>query len=439
MSLKPLFVAALLFTTPLTLVASQLSYDGWSPVAVRDEIRPEFAIRPGAGPNGATALAIIADEREGLDGGWTRRFPVNGGKWYTFTTFRKTEDVSVPRRNAIVELRFSDDYGKRVSDKRIGLDSRPYYPEDRETSTDGWTGISDTYLAPELATFVEVDLRLRWDTNGLVLYANSSLVQTTPPAPRPARLAAIHYTPRGGKTPMDNCKQFAPFIAKAGQQDADLVVLGESITVVNNGHDLNSAAESIPGPSTEYFGKLAKEHDLYIVVGLYEREGHIIYNTAALIGPDGKLAGKYRKVCPARNEFQQGITPGDEYPVFNTRFGKLGMMVCYDVHMPEVARNIAANGAEVIALPIWGGDPSLAKARAIENQIILVSSTYTNTADWMKTAIWDQEGERRAITEKQGEVIVYEFDLNKRHVRPNNMGDFRSRVPRERPPASLGI
>ena len=110
------------------------------------------------------------------------------------------------------------------------------------------------------------------------------------------------------------------------------------------------------------------------------------------------------------------------------------MMVCYDVHMPEVARNIAANGAEVIALPIWGGDPSLAKARAIENQIILISSTYTNMKDWMKTAVWDREGVKQATTENQGEVVLYEVDLSQRHVRPNNTGDFRSRIPRERPP-----
>jgi predicted amidohydrolase len=426
------FIAALYVGLPI-LAFSNLSYDGWVPTAKRDEIRPDFKINSHTGPDQSIALTIIADDREGLDGGWTKRFTVTGGQWYTLTAFRKTEDVALPRRNTVVELRFTDPDGNRVLDKRIGLDSRPYYPQDHETSPEGWTRISDTYRAPDAATHATIDLRLRWDTHGQVHYADPSFIPSSQPEPRIVRLGAVHYTPKGGKTPMDNCRQFAPHIADAARQDADLVVLGESITIVNNGHDFLSAAEFIPGPSTEYFGKLAKKHDLYIVVGLYERVGHLVYNTAALIGPDGQLAGKYRKVCPARDEYRKGVTPGSEYPVFDTRFGKLGMMVCYDVHMPEVARNIAANGAEVIALPIWGGDPSLAKARAIENQIILVSSTYSNQKDWMKTAIWDREGDHRAVASERGEVIVEEFDLNQRHVRKNNTGDFRSRIPRERP------
>jgi len=98
-----------------------------------------------------------------------------------------------------------------------------------------------------------------------------------------------------------------------------------------------------------------------------ERSKNVIYNTAALIGPDGKLLGKYRKVCLPREEIEGGVTPGHNYPVFDTRFGKLGMMICWDVHFPEVARNLSNQGAEVIAMPIWGDNPALAKARAIEN------------------------------------------------------------------------
>jgi predicted amidohydrolase len=430
-----LIVSALALTPPALASEPQpLAHQGWTPTAARAEIRPDFQIIPHAGPDHSTALAIATDSRSGLDGAWTQTFPVTGGQWYTLTTHRKTKDVSIPRRNTSVELMFADDQGNRVLDKRIGLDSRPYFPPELETSPQGWTRLADTYRAPDRATQAIVKLSLRWDTHGQALFANTTFQQTAQPKPRIARLASVHYSPKGGKTPMDNCKQFAPLIAKAAAQDADLVVLGESITIVGNGHDFQSAAEPIPGPSTEYFGKLAKKHDLYIVVGLYERVGHIIYNTAAVLGPEGQLVGKYRKVCPARDEYRKGVTPGTEYPVFDTRFGKLGVMVCYDVHMPEVARNIANNGAEVIALPIWGGDPTLAAARAIENQIVLVTSTYTQTDDWMKTAIWDREGQHAAVTNKQGDVIVHEIDLNKRHVRRNNVGDFRSRIQHERPP-----
>ena len=81
-----------------------------------------------------------------------------------------------------------------------------------------------------------------------------------------------------------------------------------------------------------------------------------------LIGPDGKLVGKYRKVCLPRGEVEGGIAPGSDYPVFATRFGKVGMMVCYDGFFPEVARELTNRGAEVIAWPVWGCNPLLARA-----------------------------------------------------------------------------
>src|SRR6185503_3681285 len=138
---------------------------------------------------------------------------------------------------------------------------------------------------------------------------------------------------------------------------------------------------------------LAKKHGLYIVAGLVERDAHLIYNVAALVGPDGKLVGKYRKVTLPRGEVEMGVAPGREYPVFETRFGKLGMMVCYDGFFPEVARELANRGAEVIAWPVAGCNPLLAAARACENHVFLVSSSYSDVSmNWTITAIYDQEG-----------------------------------------------
>jgi predicted amidohydrolase len=114
---------------------------------------------------------------------------------------------------------------------------------------------------------------------------------------------------------------------------------------------------------------LAVKHDLYIVAGLLEREGPAIYNVAVLISPDGKVIGKYRKVTLPRGEIEAGITPGRDYPVFETRFGKVGMMICYDGFFPEVARALAIQGAEVIVWPVWGCNPLLASARACENHV----------------------------------------------------------------------
>jgi predicted amidohydrolase len=137
-------------------------------------------------------------------------------------------------------------------------------------------------------------------------------------------------------------------IGETAQQKADIVCLPEGITVVGTGKKYAEVAEPIPGPSTKFLGEQAARHRLYIVAGLYERAGKAIYNTSVLIGRDGRLAGKYRKVCLPREEIDGGLTPGQDYPVFDTDFGRIGMMICWDVHFPEVARALAAKGAEVI-------------------------------------------------------------------------------------------
>jgi len=70
------------------------------------------------------------------------------------------------------------------------------------------------------------------------------------------------------------------------------------------------------------------------LLSLYERDKHLVYNAAVLLGPDGKLIGKYRKVCLPHGEVEKGVAPGSDYPVFDTKFGKLGLMVCYDGFFP---------------------------------------------------------------------------------------------------------
>jgi len=429
---------SIIFFALLTLsVVNAGDFHGWTAESPREEIRPQFS------SDSERNLIIIHDQREGLDGWFQKSFPVTGGDFYRFEVKRKITGVERARQSCLVRISWQDAAGKMVSiderpantDPKLPMPSaEPEYPNDGPTDAEGWTTVGGIYKAPSKAARAIVELHLQWAPGGRVEWRDPDFPKTAAPLGRKVRLATVHYRPQG-KSPRENCEEFAPLIAEAAKQRADLVVLGETVPSANVKAKPEQIAETIPGPATEYFGQLARQHRLHVVLSLYERAAHLIYNTAVLLGPEGKLIGKYRKVSLPPGEAAKGIAPGKDYPVFDTAFGKVGMMVCYDGFFPEVARELTKNGAEIIAWPVWGCNPKLAEARACENHVYLISSTFMNAdSGWMISAVFDHGGQPIAQSGQWGTIAVAEVTLNEPYLGPYNLGDFRSMVERHRPP-----
>jgi len=287
-----------------------------------------------------------------------------------------------------------------------------------------WTRVSMDAPAPEAAASVKLQLYLQNAPYATIWWDDISLEEIAAPGARPVRVASINLRPRDTHSAEQSVNEFLDVIRKS-VSGADVILLPEGITVVGTGKHYSDVAESIPGPTTERLAKVAREKNAYVVAGIFEREGAAIYNTAVLIDRTGRFIGKYRKVYLPREEIEAGLTPGNDYPVFRTDFGKVGMMICWDLQYADPARALVLRGAEIILMPIWGGNETLAKARAIENQVFLVSSGYD-----FPTSIVDPNGELLAITRDQGTVASATIDLNRRYV-DTWLGDMRERLMKE--------
>jgi len=295
----------------------------------------------------------------------------------------------------------------------------------------------DVLVAPDNADGARLSLEVKWPQGGSVLWKEVSMRPEPVPGPRKVKVGTVYLRPKNS-TPEKNLTLWCGQVDAAGKLGLDIVCLGETITAVGTSATIEERAQPIPGPVSERLADAARRNRIWVVAGLTERVGDVVYNTAVLLDRQGRLAGKYRKVHLPREEWKQGVRPGHEYPVFETDFGKVAIQICYDWFFPEAAEMFALQGAEIIFAPTWGntlpdedgqvnGETTF-RVRARDNGVYMVPSVYGGNS-----LVIDPMGKILASNEGREGVFWAEIDLNNRECL-EWVGHWRSIGPRHRMP-----
>jgi len=376
----------------------------WDCGTPREGIRPPLSRGQGV---------ILAALPSGLSTGWLRQTipvpPELAGRWLQLT--------------ARVRLRGDQNWPENVrvlaawkAEPKPGGWSPPRRFAPRPRREGNMLLFQQAFPIPPRCESITLEFMQMGGTKGSAELLSMTLLPCPKPAPRQVRAASAFYQPKGrNRTWEQNLAGLDELTAQAKAKGCDLVLFGEGISVVGTGKSYVDVARPIPGPHADGLARVARKHGVFLCAGLYERDGEAAYNTAVLLDRTGKLVGKYRKVHLPYSEIEAGLTPGTEFPVFDTEIGRIGIQVCYDHHFTESARNLAVNGAEIILTPIWGdlrsdGDVynATASSRALDNGVFYMMSVYS----LKRSLIADPHGRILAATSgDEPNLAIADLDL----------------------------
>lgn len=245
--------------------------------------------------------------------------------------------------------------------------------------------------------------------------------------------------------PMENAKKACKQVEESARNGAKIVCFPE---LFSTGYQLDligpylpKTAETLDGYTITSLKKAAKENAVYVIapIALIREMKGVPYNTAVVIDDNGEIIGTYDKHHPC---FTEGcyFRAGTEFPVFETKYGKIGIIICYDMGFCEPARILALKGAEIIFCPsawrvqdedIW--DLNIPQ-RALENQLFLAAvNRYGHEGELYMfggSKVADARGRIIAKSKEASEEIIYaECDLDSSAIERQNLGYLRNRRP----------
>ena len=292
----------------------------------RAETAPHASVRE---DGGGYALGIKGNGDAIADGRWVKRVALPNSQYVNFTARYRASNIEMAARNVVAGIVWLDENGKEVA--KPNTRRRPPPP-----TREGWRHVNATLKVPPKAKQAQMELRLRWSPQGKVEWRDAR-------AESRASADAADGEGRLGQPPPARTEVVAGEPRQLRQVDRRSRREEGGHHLPARGDDAHRPRQRLPrrrraDPRARRRSSSAssrRSNNTYIVAGLLERDGKAAYNTSVLIDRDGKLVGKYRKICLPRSEYNGGLAPGSEYPVFDTDFGKVGMMICWDVAYPE--------------------------------------------------------------------------------------------------------
>ncbi len=269
---------------------------------------------------------------------------------------------------------------------------------------------------------------------------------------RPVKLGLVQMRMAGERS--KNVRKAIDMVDAASKEGAQIICLPELFDSPYFPREEKSAArpEGIPNAVTRELSSAASRNGVVLVGGsLYERAGKKSYNTSVVFDSDGRILGKYRKVhIPQDPSFyeQDYFDPGKAYEVFDTKFGRIGVMICFDQWYPEPARILKLMGADIVFYPTaigtikgvtqsegdwqeaWEG---VQRGHAIANSMVVAAVNRVGSEGdmrfWGGSFVYDQFGSRLVRGDRTERVLVVSCDLDLGHDVEQGWGFLRNRKP----------